>query len=234
MTYCYPVLDLKRYTVWEGCGFLDPLYLKYEKAQHPATDWNARTGGDTDNGDPLYAIADGRVSYMAYHRYIGNILLLELDDGSEAAYWHNARHEPGLKVGQRVHMGERVAAIGKGGTSPQFPKGRFAAHLHFEWRKKAGQCRPDEWPGVSPTPEAAALYIQTTRHDPAARLKELGALTTLSEVQAHYAQKKAKPGGVPTDRKVRVMLEGKPGAWQDVSGQRVTLPGLTLNATDPG
>lgn len=241
LAYCYPVLDWQQYTVWDSCHFLDPEYLRIEKAQHTGSDFNGRRGGNTDLGDPVYSITDGVVTYAGSHRVIGNILIVRFDDHSEGAYWHLQRWEPGLRSGSRVHMGQRIGYIGQGGLGAN-GRPRFWAHLHFEWRRRAGVCAPDEWPGLSPSPAEAYRYIEATRYNPEDRLKEVKAFTTLRQVSDYYAARRlqaaapiaANLNAAQTDRKVsRIMVESGAGTWQDVTGQRAEVGGLIVNASDP-
>ena len=80
-------------------------------------------------------------------------------------------------VGQTVTLAEQLGTIGKGSKSPQYPKGRFAAHLHFEIRQ--ADVPADEWPSVTMTAEQAAKYIRRTRLDPQLFLARAGALTVV-------------------------------------------------------
>ena len=238
LAYCYPVLDWQQYTVWDSCHFLDPEYLRIEKAQHTGSDFNGRRGGNTDLGDPVYSITDGVVTYAGNHRVIGNIVIVRFDDHSEGAYWHLQHWEPGLQVGSRVYMGQRIGRIGQGGLAAN-GRPRFLAHLHFEWRKRAGVCAPDEWPGITPSAAEAYRYIEATRYNPEDRLKEVNAFTTLRQVSDYYAARRGQattlsPNAAQTDQSVsRVMVETSAGTWQDVAGQRAEVRGIIINASDP-
>lgn len=173
--FCYPVLPLRDYVVWEGGGFLDPIYLREEKSQHPGADFNGRGGGDTDLGAPVYAIADGVVNHAQDHRVWGNVVTIDHDGEAESQYAH--LHKMMVREGQRVHMGQQIGTIGKGGVSRAFPNGRYRAHLHFEIRKT--RVPADEWPSVSMSPSRAAEYIRRTRVDPVLFLQRAGALDKL-------------------------------------------------------
>lgn len=174
--FCYPVLPLAQYVIWDGCGFLDPKYLAYEKSHHPGVDWNGRGGGDSDLGAPVYGIADGVVTHAQNHRVWGNVVVIHHPDGRAwSQYGH--LHEMRVKVGQTVNMAQQIGSIGKGGTSPQYPKGRYHAHLHFEIRKE--DVPADEWPSAMMVPSKAAPYIRKTRVDPVKFLDSVGALKVL-------------------------------------------------------
>jgi hypothetical protein len=100
---------------------------------HPGEDWNGRGGGDTDLGDPIYAISNGKVLEFGHYSVWGNIVLLEhaLPDGTRV--WSQYAHLDRImvsQVGQKVDRGDQIGTMGKG------DKNRYLAHLHFEIRKK--------------------------------------------------------------------------------------------------
>ena len=110
----------------------DPAYFKNLGAWHPGEDWNGRGGGDTDLGDPVYAISNGRVAEFGDYPVWGNIVLLEhaLPDGTRV--WSQYAHLDKILVnqkGQNIQRGTQVGTIGKGANN------RYVAHLHFEIRK---------------------------------------------------------------------------------------------------
>jgi murein DD-endopeptidase MepM/ murein hydrolase activator NlpD len=60
---------------------------------HPGEDWNGNGGGDTDLGDSVYAISNGRIVAAGnYGSRWGNIILIEhqLQDGT--VVWSNYAH----------------------------------------------------------------------------------------------------------------------------------------------
>ena len=99
---------------------------------HSGEDWNGKNGGDSDLGDPIYAIANGWVS-EAEDKGGGwcNVMrVIHLVDGvyMESLYAHN---DTMLKSkGDWVRRGEQIATIGKCAD--------YYAHLHFELRTKPG------------------------------------------------------------------------------------------------
>jgi hypothetical protein len=111
----------------------DPGYYETQNhVWHPGEDWNGRGGGDTDLGDPIYAISHGRVTDFGHYPVFGNIVLLEhaLPDGSRV--WSQYAHLDQIMVnqkGQKVTRGQQIGTMGKGDQN------RFIAHLHFEMRK---------------------------------------------------------------------------------------------------
>lgn len=111
----------------------DPNYFKVFEVWHPGEDWNGRGGGDTDLGDPIYAVSNGRVADFGHYPVWGNVVLLEhaLPDGTRV--WSQYAHLEDIMVdqdGQKVKRGEQIGTMGKG------DKNRYLAHLHFELRKR--------------------------------------------------------------------------------------------------
>jgi hypothetical protein len=106
---------------------------------HPGEDWNGRGGGDTDLGDPIYAISHARVAEFGYYPASwGNIVLLEhaLPDGTKV--WSQYAHLERImvsQVGQKVARGQQIGTMGKGAKTDEYPHGRWIAHLHFEIRR---------------------------------------------------------------------------------------------------
>jgi murein DD-endopeptidase MepM/ murein hydrolase activator NlpD len=94
-------------------------------------------------GAPVYAVADGRVvstvddvaentplheppgSQFTLRTIVGNRVVLELADGTYATYGHLKTGSVAVRIGQRVHRGQRLARVGNTGVSG-------APHLHFQ------------------------------------------------------------------------------------------------------
>ncbi len=102
---------------------------------HLGEDWDGDGGGDTDLGDPIYAIARGVVILSenvklgwgnciiirhAYREPSGKIEMVD------SLYGHLL--EMNVKVGQTVQRGELIAKMGNN-------FGMYPAHLHLEIRK---------------------------------------------------------------------------------------------------
>ncbi len=103
---------------------------------HLGDDLNGIGGYDTDLGDPVYAVADGRVLRAApAGPGWGNVVILlhALADGGESEprrivqsfYAHLDRID--VRVGDTIRRGEPVGTIGTA-------DGRYYAHLHLEMR----------------------------------------------------------------------------------------------------
>lgn len=103
-------------------------------AAHLGEDWNGNGGGDSDLGDPVFAIADGEVSSARHEgEGWGNVVRVvhRCDDGGayESLYAHldAMEVEPGAAIGR----GTRLGTIGTA-------DGRYLAHLHLELRTRVG------------------------------------------------------------------------------------------------
>ncbi len=130
-----PIADGFDYPV----GFPDAYgYYKargYRPNGHLGEDWNGRGGGNTDLGDPVYAIGDGVVVYSQdYKMGWGNVVIVRhayrSSDGRvhyiDSLYGHLNRRL--VQRHQQVRRGQKVGTIGTN-------RGMYLAHLHFEIRK---------------------------------------------------------------------------------------------------
>jgi hypothetical protein len=111
---------------------VDPNYFKNLGFWHPGEDWNGKGGGDSDLGEPIYAIAHGRVTDFGHYPVWGNIVLLEHALPDDSRVWSQYAHLDQIminQVGQKVNRGHQIGTMGKG------DQGRYLAHLHFEIRK---------------------------------------------------------------------------------------------------
>lgn len=81
------------------------------------------------SGTAIRSIADGRIVATGYDGSYGNKTVLRLVDGTELWFCHQSRI--GVRVGEQVHRGQAIGAIGSTGnvTGP---------HLHLEVRPRSG------------------------------------------------------------------------------------------------
>jgi len=116
----------------DGKGYYD--YQGFTKNNHLGEDWNGVGGGNTDLGDTIYAIANGKVTYAEDFRAgWGNTIRIvhELPDGKnyESVYAHC---DTILTMSQNwVQKGEPIGTIGTA-------HGQYFAHLHLELRETIG------------------------------------------------------------------------------------------------
>ncbi len=103
----------------------------FGKNDHLGDDWNAVTGGNSDLGDPIYAIANG---YVRFAEDVGggwgNVIriLHQLPNGKfyESLYAHC--DEILIDSKGYVKRGQQIGTIGNA-------DGAYLAHLHFEIRE---------------------------------------------------------------------------------------------------
>lgn len=118
---------------------------RYDLGLHPGEDWNGRGGGNTDLGQPVFAIGAGRVVEAAeFGGGWGRIVVIEhrfrergADRTVRSLYAHLSRIDVG--AGDLVTRRQRIGAIGRG------PANAWLAHLHLEIRTDL-ELAPDYWP----------------------------------------------------------------------------------------
>lgn len=129
---------------------------------HRGEDWNQEGAADLDLGAPVSSIADGTVVFAGNgdrdgFSMWGNVVIVRHrlkrglplpDEEIESLYGH--LEEIRVRADQIVRVGQVIGTIGTGG-------GRYAPHLHFEIRTRAGMgiqagygdldgwTRPSEW-----------------------------------------------------------------------------------------
>ncbi len=74
-------------------------------------------------GDPVWAAADGEVSFAGWDNYYGNKIEIKHSDKLNTMYGHNAKLL--VKVGDNIKQGQVIALVGTTGQSS-------GPHLHYE------------------------------------------------------------------------------------------------------
>ncbi len=118
----YPVgkPNAKGYYIARGFG----------QARHLGDDWNAVTGGNSDLGDPIYAISNGYVSFsLDLMGGWGNTIRIvhKTVDGEYLESLYSHCDEIFVEEGQLVKRGDKIGTIGTA-------HGMYTAHLHLELR----------------------------------------------------------------------------------------------------
>ena len=115
-------------------GYYKARGLRLREPRHYGEDWNGRAGGDSDKGDPVYAIADGIVTFAHNVRSgWGNVVLTRhayRDTSGQVKYIDTLNghlDQMMVKTGQRIKRGQLIGTIGTN-------FGMYPAHLHFEMR----------------------------------------------------------------------------------------------------
>ncbi len=116
-------------------GYYKARGLRLRAPRHFGEDWNGRAGGDSDLGDPVYAVADGVVTFAHNVRTgWGNVVLTrhayrDPSNGQvkfcDTLNGHLDRIL--VKTGQPIKRGQQIGTIGSN-------FGMYPAHLHFEMR----------------------------------------------------------------------------------------------------
>jgi len=118
--------DAKGY--YNAQGFLS---TGYKKNPHLGEDWNGVRGGNTDLGDPVYSISNGKVVLCQNVKGWGEIVIIrhKLPDSNEIESMYAHFDAVNVKINDIVSRGQQIGTIGTG-------DGNYPAHLHFEIRKK--------------------------------------------------------------------------------------------------
>ena len=107
---------------------------KFGEVLHLGEDWNGVGGGNSDYGDPVYAIANGTVVSaedigLGWGKVVRIIHSVDEKESVEAVYAH--LDEMRVRENDKVKRGQIIGTIGDAG-------GCYPAHLHFEIRTKVG------------------------------------------------------------------------------------------------
>ncbi len=116
-------------------GYYKSRGVRLGAPKHYGEDWNGRNGGNTDLGDPVYAVADGIVTLadnvgvgwgnvvLTRHAYrdstTGQVKYIDTLNGHLDKIM--------VKQGQIIKRGQQIGTIGTN-------FGMYPAHLHFEMR----------------------------------------------------------------------------------------------------
>jgi murein DD-endopeptidase MepM/ murein hydrolase activator NlpD len=125
----------------------------YELGIHTGEDWNGNGGGNTDLGQEVYAVANGRVTFAQnFGRLWGNVIIIEhrfYENHEQRKIISLYAHLNEIKVseGAVVNRRQAIATIG------QDPDKLFAAHLHLELRWD-DSLSPTYWPSSNGKDEA--------------------------------------------------------------------------------
>jgi murein DD-endopeptidase MepM/ murein hydrolase activator NlpD len=137
--------DLATGTRYDGWYIATHFNEEYSLGIHTGEDWNGSGGGNTDLGQDVHAVANGRVTFAQNcGRLWGNVITIEhrYYENFEARkivslYAH--LNEIRVKVGDRIKRRQVIATIG------QDPDQTFLAHLHLELRWDES-LTPTYWP----------------------------------------------------------------------------------------
>lgn len=116
-------------------GYYKSRGLRLRQPRHYGEDWNGRAGGNSDLGDPVYAIADGIVTFAYGVRGgWGNVVLTRhayRDPTTQTVKFVDTLNghldKMMVKTGDVIKRGQQIGTIGTN-------NGMYPAHLHFEIR----------------------------------------------------------------------------------------------------
>ena len=86
-----------------------------------------------DYGAPIYATADGVVTYAGWENGYGRLIKIQHEFGIETRYGHLSQIR--VNVGQRVSRGDKIGDMGNSGRST-------GTHLHYEIRLSGTAINP--------------------------------------------------------------------------------------------
>ncbi len=128
-SFAYPIGEKELIT--EAKDAKDKWYnaQDFGENNHLGEDWNANSGGNTDCGEPVFAAADGEITYATdAGTGWGNVIIIthNLANGEQVQtlYGHLDRI---LKSDGFVKKREKIGTIGNA-------DGKYLCHLHFELR----------------------------------------------------------------------------------------------------
>ena len=119
-----------------------------ESAMHSGLDFRGPTGA------PIYAAANGRVSYVGQKSGYGNVVEISHGNGMITRYAHMSKFHS--RVGQEVAAGDVIGAIGSTGRST-------GPHLHFEVRINDRAVNPRPFLEAAPHVLKEARRVQPER-----------------------------------------------------------------------
>lgn len=131
----------------------------FRKNNHLGDDWNGFGGGNSDFGDPVYCIANGRVSYADDNGSgWGNVVRIvhHLPNGEKVESLYAHFDIMLVKQDEWIEKGVQIGTIGDA-------NGVYPAHLHFEIRKDLSLPIGGGYSGNADGFIDPTAYIQTHR-----------------------------------------------------------------------
>jgi murein DD-endopeptidase MepM/ murein hydrolase activator NlpD len=105
--------------------------LDFGEQNHLGEDWNKNSGGNTDCGEPVYAIGNGVITYAAdAGPGWGNVVIIThtLLDGKKVQSLYGHLTEI-IRTSGEIKKREKIGTIGNA-------NGRYLCHLHLEVREE--------------------------------------------------------------------------------------------------
>jgi murein DD-endopeptidase MepM/ murein hydrolase activator NlpD len=117
----------------------------FTENNHLGEDWNANSGGNTDCGEPVFAAANGTITYAEdAGTGWGNVVIIEhnLPDGKKVQTLY-AHLQKILKTSGEIKKREQIGEVGNA-------DGKYLCHLHFELREESCLSWNQVFVGYSP------------------------------------------------------------------------------------
>lgn len=164
-------------------------------------------------GEPVKAVADGKVESAGWQGELGNCIRIEHQHGMVSIYGHLSKIGHDVKAGSYVHIGQLIGNVGSTGLST-------GPHLHFAMEKEGAYINPlteklGENHEVSPRMHALFDDIKDRYQAALSKLPDLGTHFVSSDSRKPAISKFAdmyhvslKPGAIkaPHSRGQRVSL----------------------------
>ena len=142
--FAYPLGDGKKLTPAKDTK--DDWFnaLDFGADDHLGEDWNKNSGGNTDCGEPVYAAANGVVSYSSdAGPGWGNVVIVthSLPDGTRVQTLYGHLREI-IRADGEIKISEKIGTIGNA-------NGKYLCHLHFELRNESSSMWDKAGPGYA-------------------------------------------------------------------------------------
>ena len=123
-------------------------------------------------GEPVKAVADGKVESAGWQGELGNCIRIEHQHGMVSIYGHLSKISHDVKAGSFVHIGQVIGNVGSTGLST-------GPHLHFAMEKEGAYVNPlteklGENHEVSPRMHALFDDIKDRYQSALSKLPDLG------------------------------------------------------------
>lgn len=144
-SFAYPIGSKEKIT--EAKDKKDDWYnaLNFREDNHLGEDWNKNSGGNTDCGEPVYAVGDGLITYAAdAGPGWGNVVIVthRLPDGTRVQSLYGHLQEI-IKSSGTVGKRDLIGKIGNA-------NGKYLCHLHLELRDSSCPAWDSVFVGYSP------------------------------------------------------------------------------------
>ena len=128
----------RRYPLGNPLGAFSYNARSFLEARHLGDDWNGIGGWNSDQGDPVFAVATGRVVYTlgnAADSWGGRVMVAHREENGLVYSFYGHLESIHVATGETVFPGDTVGTVGTA-------NGNYLAHLHLEIRTS-----PTIWSG---------------------------------------------------------------------------------------